>query len=89
MTLTFGSFEFDHATYDARSDVLYLRAGPPRAAARTVATGEGHAIRYDGDGEVIGVTLVNARWLLERDGEISLSDEHVSRALVEPLLAES
>jgi hypothetical protein len=43
----------------------------------------------NGDGEVIGVTLVNARWLLDRDGEISLSDEHLSRALLEPLLADS
>ena len=89
MTLAFGNFEFDHATYDASSDVLYLRAGAPQPAARTVATREGHAIRYDGDCEVIGVTLVNARWLLDRDGEISLSDEHLSRALLEPLLADS
>jgi hypothetical protein len=36
MKLTIGTFEFDHATYDAASDVLYLRAGAARPAARTV-----------------------------------------------------
>jgi uncharacterized protein YuzE len=89
MTLTFGNLEFDHAMYDESADVLYLRSGPPRPAARTAATSEGHAIRYDAEGEVIGVTLVNARWLLDRDGEICLSNEHLPRAVVEPLLSGS
>jgi hypothetical protein len=47
-----GDHEFDHASYDAKADVLYLRAGAPREAADTVGTPEGHAVRFDGEGEV-------------------------------------
>jgi methyl coenzyme M reductase gamma subunit len=38
--------------------------------ATTIATPEGHAIRLDEDGEMIGLTIVNARWLLDRDGKV-------------------
>jgi uncharacterized protein YuzE len=79
MTLVrIGDHEFDHASYDAKADVLYLRAGAPREAADTVGTPEGHAVRFDGDGEVIGMTIVNARWLAEREGKVTVT---VSRRL--------
>jgi uncharacterized protein YuzE len=31
------------------------------------------AVRFDDDGNVIGITIVNAKWLLERDAEGSVS----------------
>lgn len=65
-----GSHEFDHERYDADGDVLYLSVGPPRSAASTFATPEGHAVRLDPDGTVIGLTIVNAKWLLDRDGKL-------------------
>ena len=65
-----GHYEFDHERYDAEGDVLYLSRGPERPAATTFATPEGHAVRLDEAGEVIGLTLVNANWLLERDGKL-------------------
>jgi uncharacterized protein YuzE len=86
MTITIGHIDFDHATYDAESDVLYLRVGDAKPAAQTRATPEGHAIRYDDRGRVIGMTIVNAKWLAERDGEISVT-EHVSAAVLAPALA--
>jgi uncharacterized protein YuzE len=68
MTVRIGEHEFDHASYDEEADVLYLRQGSDRAAATTFGTPEGHAVRLDEHGEVIGITLVNARWVIERDG---------------------
>jgi YD repeat-containing protein len=85
MTLTIGSVAFDHATYDAESDVLYLRRGPSRPAAATDASREGHAIRYDEDGRIIGLTIVNAKWLLERDGEITIT-QRMTASMLEPVL---
>jgi uncharacterized protein YuzE len=49
-----------------------LSVGEPREPARQVATPDGHLVRYDEDGEVIGITIVNAKWLSERDGKIEI-----------------
>jgi YD repeat-containing protein len=87
MTITIGNSEFDHATYDAEADVLYLRAGDSKLAARTHATPQGHAIRYDERGRVIGMTIVNAKWILERDGHISITEEIPAEAFAEVLAA--
>jgi uncharacterized protein YuzE len=73
MTVHIGPYEFDRVSYDNDRDVLYLRRGERRAAAGTFGTPEGHAVRLDEDGEVIGITIVNARWLLERDGKVHIT----------------
>ncbi|MGI8728606.1 MAG: DUF2283 domain-containing protein [Solirubrobacteraceae bacterium] len=73
MTITIGDTTFDNATYDDRGDVLYLHVGERRSAPDSLGTPEGHAVRYDDAGEVIGVTIVNARWLLDRDGKITIT----------------
>ncbi len=73
MTVHVGPYEFDHVSYGSDGDVLYLRRGERRAAADTFGTPEGHAVRLDEDGEVIGITIVNAKWLLERDGKITVT----------------
>jgi uncharacterized protein YuzE len=67
--------EFVHATYDESADVLYLRndAGTGGVPVTTYGTPEGHAVRVDAEGRVVGLTIVNARWLVERDGEIDLT----------------
>jgi methyl coenzyme M reductase gamma subunit len=33
-------------------------------------TPEGHAVRLDDDGRITHLTAINARWLLNRDGEV-------------------
>jgi uncharacterized protein YuzE len=88
MTITIGGIEFDHHHYDARGDVLYLNVGVPRAQARGVETPDGHAIHYDESGAVIGLTLLNVRWTLERDGEMRLTwpEDHVPAATLGPVL---
>lgn len=65
--------DFDQVTYDDVGDVLYLRAGDTREAAETFATPEGHAVRFDAAGAVIGMTIINAKWLLERDGKLAIT----------------
>lgn len=68
-----GPHSFDHHTYDAEGDVLYMAIGEPRPAADSPETPEGHIVRYDEEGGLIGITLVNAKWLLERDGALSVT----------------
>jgi uncharacterized protein YuzE len=91
MTVTIGSLTFDHASYDARGDVLYLHVGDPQEAAASEETPEGHVLRFDADGKVIGLTIINAKWLLERDHAINVTvPEHVAvgpDALAEALAA--
>jgi uncharacterized protein YuzE len=91
MTVTIGSLTFDHASYDARGDVLYLHAGDPQEAAGSEETPEGHVLRFNADGGVIGLTIINAKWLLERDHAINVTvPEHVAvgpDALAEALAA--
>ena len=73
MTVTIGNITFDHATYDDRGDVLYLHVGERQSAADALGTPEGHAVRYNRAGDVIGITIINARWLLDRDGKITIT----------------
>jgi uncharacterized protein YuzE len=70
---------FDRANYDADGDVLYLTRGESNVAADAALTPEGHGVRYDSDGQVIGVTIINARWLLERDGHLTITLPHAVR----------
>jgi uncharacterized protein YuzE len=86
VTLRIADIEFDHVRYDAQRDVLYLSVGEPREAADSVETPEGHLIRYDERGEIIGLTFVNAKWLTDRDGGLSYTVP-VSREVLEPAFA--
>lgn len=73
MTVRMGSHRFDDVVYDAAGDVLYMHKGKPVPAAKTLASPEGHAVMLDDAGGVIGITIVNAKWLAERDGQITVS----------------
>ena len=73
MTVHIGPYEFDQVSYDSDGDVLYLRRGERQEAAETFSTPEGHAVRMDGGGQIIGITIVNAKWLVERDGKITVT----------------
>jgi uncharacterized protein YuzE len=66
-TITIGDTTFDRINYDRDADVLYLSVGDPRPAAHTYGTPEGHAVRYDADGMVTGITITNARHLFDRN----------------------
>jgi YD repeat-containing protein len=70
MTLTIGSITFDHVSYDRDADVLYLSVGDPERAVEFDESAEGHALRYDSDGRLVGVTIVGAGRLLEEQGSL-------------------
>lgn len=88
MSVTIAGVSFDQHEYDERGDVLYLSVGAPRRAARTIATPEGHAVDYDSSGAVIGMVLVNVRFLLDRDGALMVTfpPDRVVTAKIEPVL---
>jgi uncharacterized protein YuzE len=90
MDVTIGHLTFDGASYDEQGDVLYLHVGERHAAADSEETPEGHVLRIDATGGIIGLTIINARWLLERDGEliVTLPEQvHVAPAALEAALA--
>jgi uncharacterized protein YuzE len=87
-TTTIAGISFDQHEYDERGDVLYLSVGPPQTAFKTIATPEGHAIDYDESGAMIGMVLVNVRFLLDRDGAVTVTvpPDRVLPAKIEPAL---
>jgi uncharacterized protein YuzE len=64
-----GPHTFDNVSYDAEADVLYLHMGDPSTAVDLDESPEGHALRFDADGNLVGVTILNAKLLIERDGD--------------------
>lgn len=57
-------------SYEAIGDVLYLSASGDDKTAAAQETPEGHAVRLDRDGRVTHLTAINARWLLDQNGEL-------------------
>ena len=70
MNIRIGPLTFYHADYDADGDVLYLHVGQPRRG-EGEETPEGHVLRFaPGTQEIIGLTVINARQVLVRDGRL-------------------
>lgn len=68
--IAIGPVGFDHADYDAQSDVLYLHVGEPQAG-EGEETPEGHVVRYaPGSARIVGLTVIGAREILRRDGRL-------------------
>lgn len=64
MSITIGTTSFDHVDYDEEADVLYLHVGDPASAVDFDESPEGHALRFDDAGNLVGVTIVGARQLI-------------------------
>ncbi len=73
MSIEIAGITFDRVRYDADGDVLYLHHGDPSTAVDFDASPEGHALRFNARGDLVGVTIVSARWLLEHEGEVTLT----------------
>ncbi len=73
MTLKVAGIDFDNTTYDDEADVLYLHVGDPASAVDWEDSPEGDGLRYGSDGSVVGITILNARRRLERDGKIVIT----------------
>lgn len=66
MSITIAGVNFDHVVYDAGADVLYLHVGDPSTALDFDESPEGHGLRFDAEGHLVGLTLVRPRHLIER-----------------------
>ncbi len=73
MTVSIGKLDFDRVRYDAEGDVLYLHRADPKEAVDFDESPEGHHLRFNAAGALIGVTIVNAKWLLDNEGKIVLT----------------
>lgn len=87
MNVKIDDLVFDRGNYDADGDVLYLGRGKTCWASDAALTPEGHGVRYDDQGEVIGVTFINARRIIERDGHLTITLPHAVRVEAEELSA--
>jgi hypothetical protein len=72
VSLRAGPYTFTHVTYDAPSDVLYAALDAPRPGSRA-ETPEEHVLRFDDRGHFFGLTLVNPRRQLAREGAVYVS----------------
>jgi hypothetical protein len=59
--------------------VLYLARGTTNSASDAALTPEGHGVRYDASGDVIGVTMINARRIIDNDGHLTITLPHAVR----------
>jgi uncharacterized protein YuzE len=73
MSITIGGVTFDRVSYDREADVLYLHAGDPHDAVDFDESPEGHALRFDSSGRLVGVIIVNAGRRLAAQGRITLT----------------
>lgn len=58
-------------SYEAVGDVLYLSAEGDDKDGAAQETPEGHAVRLDDEGRITHLTAINAKWILDRDGELA------------------
>jgi uncharacterized protein YuzE len=73
MTVEIGGIVFDNVDYDREGDVLYVDIGDPNRAVDWDESPEGHGLRLGPNDELVGITIVNARWLIEQDGKIVIT----------------
>ena len=68
-TVELDGIRFDEVEYDRAGDVLYLRIAG-RCPASDGAAEEAFYLQFDARGELIAITIAEARWLLEHEGKI-------------------
>lgn len=73
MSVTIADITFDRVEYDAGADVLYLHVGDPSTAVDFDETPEGHALRFDAEGKLVGITLVRPKHLLDESGRLRIT----------------
>jgi len=85
MNIRIGPLVFDHADYDQDGDILYLHVGAPQAG-EGEETPEGHVIRFaPASHRIVGLTVINARHVLNRDGRLIVTVPEVVEASAEEL----
>ena len=85
VNIRIGPLVFDHADYDQDGDVLYLHVGEPQPA-EGEETPEGHFVRFaPGSQRIVGLTVINARHVLARDGRLIVTVPETVEASAEEL----
>jgi hypothetical protein len=85
VTIRIGPLSFDRADYDAEHDVLYLHLGEPEEG-EGEETPEGHVIRFaPGSKRIVGLTMMNPRFLLDRDGQLTVTIPETVKASADDL----
>ena len=79
MKVSVGPYAFDNVSYDAEADMLYLHMGAPSRAVDFDESPEGHALRFDAERNLVGVTILGAKRLVERDGKVTITVPKVVR----------
>jgi hypothetical protein len=80
-------FVFEHASCDEDGDVHYLHIGPPQPG-EGEETPEGHVLRFvPGTQRVVGLTVINARHVLDRDGRLVVTVPETVEASAEEFAA--
>lgn len=85
MSVQIGPYTFDRVRYDRSADVLYLSQGDPARAVDFDETPDGHAVSYDASGELIGLTLIDVRRLLDEASNGELQIELPAKASTDEL----
>jgi hypothetical protein len=87
LNIKIGSLLFDYADYDADGDVLYLHVGAPEPG-EGEETPEGHVVRFaPGTQRIVGLTVINARHVLDRDGRLIITVPETVEASADELAA--
>ena len=87
VNIRIGPLAFDHADYDADGDVLYLHVGPPQPG-EGEETPEGHVLRFaSGSHRIVGLTIINARQVLNRHGRLIVTVPETVEASADDLAA--
>jgi uncharacterized protein YuzE len=85
VNIRIGPVTFDRADYDTENDVLYLHVGEPREG-EGEETPEGHVLRYaPGTQRIIGLTVLGAQRILDRDGDLYVTIPEPVKASAEDL----
>jgi len=71
--ITIAGTTFDRVRYDAEADVLYLHVGNPSSAVEFEESPEGHHLRLDSQGRLVGLTLVGIRHDLEAGRDVAVT----------------
>ena len=75
MSIVIGETTFDHVSYDADGDVLYVSVSGV-APAHWEETPEGHALRFDAEGNLCGITFIGVRHNTDSGGNITITIPH-------------
>lgn len=73
LQITTAGVRFDRVRYDAEADVLYLHVGDPSSATDFDESPEGHHLRFDAEGRLVGITLVGVRKDLEAGDRVTVT----------------